>query len=1160
MKKRILAFLIAAALMCSLLPGGFAEEAAYQVGDKHSGFTVTDVRDFALLGADVITLEHDKTGAQVMLLLNEDTNRIFEITFRTVVENNQGTPHVFEHATLSGSEKYPSKALFFNLVYQTYNTYMNAFTDSCMTSYPVASLSEEQLLKLADFYVDSCFHPTIMTEEGVFRREAWRYEMTDADAPLTLNGTVYNEMKGATTLSSTARLNFVRTLLPGSVLGNECGGEPEFIPELTWQALKDYHDTYYHPSNSLTILYGKIENPDAFLGLLDSVFSCYEYQDMSSLFTDSGYEPLTEAVETVYSYPVEEGTDTKNGAEVYYGFRCENAGEELFALDQFADMVNSDGSTFQQLMKQKLPSASAYCLVNYENTPLIAFAASGLNAEDAPLFREIVDTSMAEIAEKGFPMDQVEAVKAYRRLSVLLLPEKGSVVDDILPNLPYFWSSTGNLYGYMEYIESLDSFTENAASGTFQRIAREYIVNNPIHALAVTEPVPGLKEQREAELAQHLAETKAAMSQAEIDAIVASTNQAEEEGADTDAMVAQLTAVAVDTLPEEYRIFDIQETQLEHGIRSFFVPAAGDGVGRTMLRIDISSIPQEQLHWLMLYLELVGSMDTTAHTQAELNTLLLRCSNGLNIGPVFVPDDSEMGFTPYLQMEAYALEENLLPLYELVEELLFSTDLSDTDMLAGLVSNTRIGTKMAVNSNGFVILMRHLFGKGDEGAACKDYMNHLPYYEFLCWAEETAQTNPQVLVEGLEEIRTLLQSLGRGAVFAYVGSEEGCAANAAAAQAFLARMTFEERERAEYSFEPVAASEGWALETDTNYNEVFATWEDLGLEKYTADWDAVSALVTDRYTMPELRELRGAYDAFMGGQQNGLYVYSYRDPGVAESFAVFSRLGDMLRSDTGITQELLDGYILSSYSRYAMPNGELTDGYKALTNMLAGHPQEEKLENMRALKSITVERLPEYADVIDQLMEKGVRGTVSSASGINANAGLYEKIVNPFNVVDASQVELTDVDEAHPYYAAIRTAFEGGCMEAADGAFRPEDSLTLGEFSAALYVCIGGAFDPEEAIAALNANMILPADPADTLLTREDAVVYLNNFLLAMGAEMEDETLGEYADADQISEYAAAEWAWMLANGIVTPREDGLLAPNEAMTRAEFACMLANIM
>ena len=201
--KKWLALLLVLALTVSLTGAAFAvgdEETAEglpTVGDTVEGFTVREVRDFPLVGATVVVFDHDRTGAELIYIANSDTNRVFDLTFFTRAIDNTGLPHVFEHSTLDGSEKYPSKALFFNLSYQTYNTFMNAMTYPLMTTYPVASLSEEQLLKYADYYTDSCLHPTILEDESIFREEAWRYRMADAEDDLTIEGTVYSEMLGA---------------------------------------------------------------------------------------------------------------------------------------------------------------------------------------------------------------------------------------------------------------------------------------------------------------------------------------------------------------------------------------------------------------------------------------------------------------------------------------------------------------------------------------------------------------------------------------------------------------------------------------------------------------------------------------------------------------------------------------------------------------------------------------------------------------------------------------------------------------------------------------------------------------------------------------------------------------------------------------------------
>ncbi|MBO6041267.1 MAG: peptidase M16, partial [Oscillospiraceae bacterium] len=239
------------------------------VGDEVNGFIVKEIRDFPLVGGTAVLFEHEKTGAGLVYIANSDTNRVFDLTFFTRAIDNTGLPHVFEHSTLDGSEKYPSKALFFNLSYQTYATYMNAMTQALLTTYPVGSLSEAQLLKYADYYTDSCLHPMILEDESIFREEAWRYRLEDLDDPLTIEGTLYSEMLGALDLSFSSHMNALRTAYPGSTVGNQYGGDPAYIPDMTFESLRNYNELYYHPSNCVGYLYGSFDDYTAILALLD---------------------------------------------------------------------------------------------------------------------------------------------------------------------------------------------------------------------------------------------------------------------------------------------------------------------------------------------------------------------------------------------------------------------------------------------------------------------------------------------------------------------------------------------------------------------------------------------------------------------------------------------------------------------------------------------------------------------------------------------------------------------------------------------------------------------------------------------------------------------------------------------------------------------------
>lgn len=225
--KRLFSLFLALIMALSAFPALAEDEAALpQVGDVIYGFEAKEIREFPLIGADLVLFEHQKTGGKLLWIANEDTDRAFQLSFLTRPDDDTGLPHVFEHATLFGSEEYPSTSLFFNINYQTYNTLINAYTYDACTSFPVASLSEKQLLGLADYYADACFNPLIMTDEGIFRTQAWHYNLADLDGELTYEGVVYSEMQGAITLSRAAMLNANKLTFPGAALSFNQGGMP----------------------------------------------------------------------------------------------------------------------------------------------------------------------------------------------------------------------------------------------------------------------------------------------------------------------------------------------------------------------------------------------------------------------------------------------------------------------------------------------------------------------------------------------------------------------------------------------------------------------------------------------------------------------------------------------------------------------------------------------------------------------------------------------------------------------------------------------------------------------------------------------------------------------------------------------------------------------
>ena len=999
--KRFLSALLALALLTGLCGFAAAETGPDlpAVGETVYGFTLKETRDFPLVGAQVLYFEHEKTGARLLYIANNDTNRVFDLTFFTRAEDNTGLPHVFEHAALKGSEKYPSSGLFFNLLYQTYNTYMNAETGPNYTTYPVASLSEAQLLCYADFYTDCCLHPRILEDESIFREEAWRYRLDDTEAPLGIEGTVYSEMRAAVNLYQSSYYNMLRTAFPGSVVGNIAGGDPACIPDMTWEALKEYHAKYYLPSNCMAYLYGKFDDYGAFLKLLDEAFSGCENREFA--FADETWTPLDADTEACFTFPAEAGTDTEHASDLYYVFLCpglkDDAREELY-LNTLTDLLAAETSPVSRNLEKALPTAFFGTWISL-GTPVdaIVFNVSGINAEDAQTARDAIDAGLREIAENGFAPELTDAMTAALGMNMRLIRENTALGISLLcSQMIPFYAESGRVFDCLDYMEGLRKLDEWNEAGIYRRVVGDWLLNCGTRVLTVTSPEPGLREELDAAESERLAAVKASLSGEELAALAAGERAADEEKDASDA-VARLRAVTVQSLPEETASYAVREELSADGVHRLTAEADVDDVGMPVILLDAAGVPQEDLHWFVLYLGLLGQMDTASHTKEELEPLLSRYLYGADLRQSLMDRYGTKEFHPYLRAGWISDAADLEMGYELLYELLFETDFSDTETLGGQIERSRTGLKNLITYSAYNTMMYRALGADTPLYAYYSYCNGLDYCAFLDEAARMMEEDPGEVVRRLEAVQSRFRNR-TGAVSLFAGARDMAEENRRLSEGFFSRLKDEPIEAAEYVFEAPGMWEALVVDETVQYNGLAGSFEAMGLEGYTADLDAVSGLITDLFLIPMLRETYGVYtpmhyyDSFAG-----TYLISYRDPNIRETFEVYEALPALL-AEKEIDREQLDGYILSCYSAYATPQGELSGALAALTSRLCGEPEDLKLRYMEELKSLTPERLREYADAYARLVDGGRRFTVGSESAISADGDLFDVILRPFAV------------------------------------------------------------------------------------------------------------------------------------------------------------------
>ena len=487
------------------------------------------------LNSDGVLLRHRKSGARLVLLSNDDENKVFSIGFRTPPYNDTGLQHIIEHTVLCGSRKYPVKDPFVELCKGSLNTFLNAMTYPDKTVYPVASCNMADFKNIMDVYMDAVFYPNIYKREEIFMQEGWHYELDNAEDELKYNGVVYNEMKGAYSSPDEllSRYTF-QSLFPDTTYSCESGGDPEKIPELTREEYLEYHRNFYHPANSYIYLYGDMDMEERLRYLDEQYLSAFDKADVPGIEDESaiGIQKTFERPAYVeHDYAVTEDEPLEDNAYLSYNTVVGTSLDaKLYLAMQVLDyaLVMAPGAGLKQALLDNGIGTDVYS--SYENSilqPVYSVIARGASAEQKEEFVRIIKDVLKHMAEEGIDRDTLLAginvyEFRYREADFGQFP-KGlmyglQLMDSWLydDNEPFMHINAGTTFDELKR-------EVNSGSGYFENIIREYLLDNNHASLLVLNPKANLTQSREKQVSDRLAAYKASLTDEQIEDIVKST-------------------------------------------------------------------------------------------------------------------------------------------------------------------------------------------------------------------------------------------------------------------------------------------------------------------------------------------------------------------------------------------------------------------------------------------------------------------------------------------------------------------------------------------------------------------------------------------------------------------------------------------------------------
>ena len=966
-----------------------------KIDDVIHGFRLLRSEQIAEAEGTAYTFVHEKTGAQLFFLETADDNKVFSISFRTPPVDDTGVAHIVEHSVLCGSRKYPLKEPFVELVKGSLNTFLNAMTFPDKTMYPVASRNDRDFQNLMDVYLDAVFYPAMRENPQVLMQEGWHYELENADAPLTYSGVVYNEMKGA--LSAPDDLlgsRIMAALYPDTTYGYESGGDPEAIPALTQEQFLAFHARYYHPSNSYIYLYGNLDIEEKLAYLDRAYLSHFDRIPVPSRIDRQAAFPACVRKDHFYPIGAEEPLAENAFLSLSWVIGDTSDMKRVMAL-QILDhaLLRMQGAPLRQALIDAGLGRDVDS--NYESDilqPFFSIVVSKSETARAEEFARVVRETLTQLADGGLNHQLVQAslntLEFRLRESDFGSSPKGLIYGIRLMKT---WLYGGAPEDYLRYEDTLAALKKGLKDGYFEQLIREAFLDNPHAALVTLAPSRTLGAERAAAQAAELAEKKAAMSADEIAEVMRSCAalKAAQEAPDTEEALRSIPILARSDIRKDAERLPLEVRDLA-GTKVLFSDLETNGIVYLNFYFPMAAVAQEDLPYAYLLAEMFGAVDTTAHSYAELAMLRSLYTGGIGADIVAYTRAGEAdSLMPRFKLRAKVLRENLPRLFELLTEIIGTSDFSGSKRIRELVDEEKTGMELSLQRAANQVVASRIAAYLTPAGAYAE-VGGLPFHDFLSAFKENFDADHAKMQAAFARI--LPQIFNRNdlilSVTAPASMYDETAAQLAAFRDTLSAAVFPS---ASYTWNIRARNEGLTTQSRVQYVAKGANFLKLGY-RYTGTMRVLETLLRYDYFWTRIRVQGGAYGAMTQFNRNGFMVFSsYRDPNLAETLDVLDETADYVRT-FDVSDREMDKFIIGTMSGVDAPMTPQMKGDIAATFHLRGITQEDRQRARDEILTAQQADIRALAPLIADAMQANVRCVLGGEEKIRENAALFDAV------------------------------------------------------------------------------------------------------------------------------------------------------------------------
>ena len=962
--------------------------AEYEILDEHR---VEDVQ------SDGFILRHKKSGARIAILSNNDDNKVFYIGFRTPPEDETGGPHIIEHTTLCGSKKFPVKDPFIELAKGSLNTFLNAMTYPDKTVYPVASCNDQDFKNLMDVYLDAVFNPNITKYEEIFKQEGWHYELTGKDDELKINGVVYNEMKGAySSPDEVLSSQIYRSLFPDNTYSKDSGGNPEYIPKLTYEAYLDFYHKYYHPSNSYIYLYGDMDVVERLVWLDKEYLSLYDYKKVNSEINKQPAFDEIKNVEAQYSITMDDSQENKTYLS-YNRVVGDTLDEMLYQAFDVLDyaLVSSPGAPVKQALIDAGIGDDVYG--SYDAgilQPVFSFVAKNANASQADEFESIIENTLKEVVKTGI---NKEALLAGINSSEFKFREAdfGQFPKGLLFGLNCLDSWLFDDMKPFIHLECLGTFAKlRKAVDTdyFEKLIQEYLLDNTHGSSVTVKPKRGLGNEREEALAKELSDYKASLSDEEIKKLIEDTEHLkkyqEEPSSDEDLRKLPMLTRA-DMKKNAMPFSNIEDELLDvkvvrHDIES-------NGIDYISFLFDAGDFAQSELGYLGFFTNALGLVSTEKYSYTDLANATNIYTGGISTGTASHPDIKDRNnFVFKFEVKLKVLEKNLDKALELMEQMLLSSDFTDTKRLGELVAQIKARLQANLSSSGHLVAAMRSMSSFSRYALYQDELKGVAFYRSICRIEKELSESPKSVSDKLAAIAKKLFARNR-MLISFTGNNEAYGNAKPSLEKVIAGFDKMSAvgNQAEVHFN--TAKEAFIDASQIQYVAKTGDFICEGYE-YTGALRLLRIILSYDYLWINVRVKGGAYGCMNTFLRSGeSYFVSYRDPNLSDTLDVYDRIPEYIKSFSPDERDMTK-YIIGTFSALDTPMNPEAKGSRSLSAYLEGITYEQIQKERNEILNAQPEDIRRLADLVEAVLKKDSICVIGNENMIKESAGLFENV------------------------------------------------------------------------------------------------------------------------------------------------------------------------